>query len=229
MKNRFFLSLFLLFTQITLWAQMNVDSLQNVFNSVDKKIEERLEAGQSLAIYYLVSEPKKAMAYVNESLEIAEGEEFTEDRAYLKQIRGSVFFVVDDYPSALNDYFDAQKLYFLAGDTLSGVNVNSDISNIYNAVKENDKALEILVDFNAYHRKEDNRSYLANGLVNIAGIYEEVGDYEQALINCEEAIEIYKEDGDTEGVAYGNFVMGTIHESLDDYDKATQAFKLALD
>lgn len=202
-------------------ANINIDSLEQLLSNPKEKIETRLKAGKSLAIHYLVTDSKSGLRVTNEAIKLASNsKKYKPDLAYFLHLKATVYYITDDFPNALKNYFLAQKMYYAAGDSSGAYSVNSDLANVYDAVGEYTKAVELLEDFNQYQKERGNKRVLALGLVNLSGAYQEQGQLDKAFKKAQESLKLYDELKDSEGIAYSNSAIGSIYMEMGQFNEA---------
>lgn len=184
-----------------------------------EKADELFDAGKA----------KEASEYLEKCLETAgkEGDWYTR-LTLLNELMG-YYRSVSNFTQAWDYVNEALQIVatFQVEETLGGVTTHLNVANVYRAVGEADKAIEL------YHKVE--KIYLKEGLEadyrlgslynNISVAYIELGNLEEAFRYGEKAMELLKQipgSADEQATAYSNFAGALMQSKEPDFEKVDQ-------
>lgn len=133
---------------------------------------------------------------------------------------GINYMLISDFPTSLDRYLTAAKIYESLGAT--GIEYGSLLSNIgllYYRMEKIDLSLEYQKKALAIYRKTENQALIANGLTNMGNLYDEMKKPENAIENYKEAYDIMERIGNKKGMANALTNTGIAYYSLEEFNK----------
>lgn len=173
-------------------------------------------AGEAIA----VDDPRQALAYAAEALELAENLAYERGRGYALGISGFAHYMLSDHEPAGQLLFQAKEIMEQLGEeeglarSLSGLaSVQQSLGNYEQAFSYAFQSLKIL-------EKLDHQRGVAWCLNGIGTGYHEMGDYQKAIDYHLRSLEIFERIGEQVGEARALSGIGTIYQSLGDAELA---------
>ena len=150
-------------------------------------------------------------------------------RARARQLAdaGGIRFDLADYDIALKYFQESLAIMRETGDRQGEAAALNNISQVYEARGEYDKALEYLEQSLARRESSDRRGK-AVALINISQIYKARSDYDKTLDSLQQALAITNEVGDREGQAAALNSLATLSVDRGEDDKALDYLQEAL-
>lgn len=150
------------------------------------------------------------------------------DKAYVRTLMADLLYSIGRLDEALIHWKDAMQIVIQMGSKVAEQTILSNISQVYQAQGNYDKALGCLME--AQSLGESLNVISVNGAIsnNISLIYIARGDYKSALKELEKSLEIDIEMGDDVALCTRYMNTGGIYYKIGDYDKALNYMNRAL-
>lgn len=191
-----------------------------------KQADELFDAGKA----------KEASAYLEKCLETAgkEGDWYTR-LTLLNELMG-YYRSISNFDKAWEYVKEAIQIVitFQLEETLGGVTTYLNVANVYRAVGEPDKAIELYLKVEQTYLKEGlDADYRLGSLYNnISVAYIELGNLEEAFRYGEKALEMLKQipgSADEQATAYSNLAGALMQSEEPDFEKVDQYLGLAVE
>ena len=173
-------------------------------------------AGEGLA----VDDPRQALNYAAEALQLAETLSYERGRGYALGVSGFAHYMLSDHEQAGPLFFQAKEIMEELGEAeglarvLSGLaSVQQSLGNFEQAFSYAFQALKIL-------EKVGNQRGVGWCLNGIGTGYHEMGDYQKAIDYQLRSLEIFEKFDEKVGEARALCGIGTIYQSLGDAELA---------
>jgi class 3 adenylate cyclase len=171
---------------------------------------------------------KEALAYAEESVDVAIKAESKLEEATSRRNIGNVYRRLGAYAKSLEHYTRALTLNEEL-DNRSGVaRVTGNIGNVYNSRADYARALEYFTRALALHDELGERSGVALVTGNIGNVYQSLADYAKSLEYFTRALALHEELGNRSGVAHATGSIGVVYNRLTDYSQALEYFTRTL-
>lgn len=200
-----------IFLQVQLSFSQNnneVDSLLTVVKTAPDSIKANIYL--DLAVAYRTLNVGEAYEYALTGIQLADNKGYIQIKADGHNILGSIFTVLGDFEKANLQLHEALKLNELLGSKKGVANTSNSLGVLYfnqkdyqNALKYYQKAFA-LVDSTAYP------AGYATFSLNIGEVYQVVGDFKRAKPLLQNALQIFLEVQDFEGLAYSYGILARI-------------------
>ena len=165
----FFIALFIGFSSI---AQVNLDSLWNVWNDHSQADTNRLKAMYKIIIDgYIYSQPDSAFYFAQLQYNFAESVSNKKWMSNALNIQGASFYIKGDYAKAIYYYTKSIKIQEEIGNTQGITASLGNIGIIYNDQGDLVKAIEYFTKGLKIQKEIGDIDGLANSLNNIGVIY----------------------------------------------------------
>ncbi|MCF6242153.1 MAG: tetratricopeptide repeat protein [Bacteroidales bacterium] len=218
---------FIIFISISLSAQPNIDSLQNVLrNSQTDTAKTRILLDLSWRLKS--DDGNKAKEYANEALKLARKTNDTKSQATALKTIGIVNLFQGDYDKSEQFHKDALAL-FLALNYAKGISACYNNLGIIHELKgEFAKAVEQYKYSLEINKKINNQRGIASCYSNLGNIFQQRGNYRQSINYYLDALKIFEFINDTEsaGDIYNN--IGGLNEKLQETNTALKNYQKAL-
>ncbi|MFZ3144315.1 tetratricopeptide repeat protein [Psychrobacter glacincola] len=151
------------------------------------------------------------------------------DQAYIRTLMADLFFSIGRLDEALMHWKNAMQIVIQMNNKVAEQTILSNISQIYQAQGNYDKALDCLVE--AQSLRESLNFISDNGAIsnNISLIYIARGDYKKALEELEKALKIDAKTDDDVALSTRYINTGGIYYKTGEYDKALDYMNKALE
>lgn len=226
---------FIVFTTAIFSQNRVIDSLKIELENHEVKDTIRVNTLNHLAFRHYRNDPPKAIAYIEESLELANKLNVKKFIAHSYYIKAVIYTEQANFKIAKANYEKAIQLYTLLED-LPGLKKCNNALGVLNAYKGD---FELALK----HYKESLRISKQLGdriddgcLYNIGNVYSDIGDYSKALENFNQALEINKKEKDSVGIlnalnsiANVYYQQGNYPLSLDYHNQSLDIAKKAKD
>jgi tetratricopeptide (TPR) repeat protein len=202
-------------------AQVNLDSLWNVWNDKTQADTSRLKAMNKIAWYgYLFSKPDSAFYFAQLQYDFAESVNNKKWMANSLNIQGASFYLKGDYPKALDYYTRGLKINEEIGDKQGIADLLNNIGAINVQQGDYTKALDYYTRGLKINEEIGDKYGIASSLNNIGIIYYDQGYYAKAKDYYTKSLKIYKELGDKYGISGLLANIGIIYKIQGNYPKA---------
>ena len=207
------------FLSVSIHGQPLIDSLtkQVAFAQIDTV---KIQLYQRLAWELKYSEPLKATAYLDTALSIAKQGVPLKTLADVLYYKAIIFYLTDDYESALINCNTALKHYQETKYEYGQASIFNLQGLINNRIGDYETAIENYLESLALAMKGDNLYAISNPYHNIALIYKDINEYDKSLEYAKKAFEIRLELGDSAFVGQSYQTLGALYYHLTNYDTA---------
>nr|WP_299342195.1 tetratricopeptide repeat protein [Allomuricauda sp.] len=160
-----------------------------------------------------------AKQYLEESLSTSINLNYAHGQAISQGLLGACFEKQGDYLQALTHQKESLRLLEDLKD-VEGISVaNENIGSIYEDLAQYDLAREFFLK--SYEYVKDKKVWReANVLNNLADVYRKKGDYENALVFTNQALDIAKEIGDNHQLESAHKDLSKAYALMEDYESA---------
>ncbi|MCD6595662.1 tetratricopeptide repeat protein [bacterium] len=205
------------------FLQTKIDELLNQLESAEENTD-KVDILSRLSGALRNSDPKKAMQYAEEGLELAETLGFEKGIAECLNNIGIIHREQGDYSSALENYQKSLEIYMQLDNEQGISNCMASIGIIYWNQGNYSQALKYL--YKALESKENlgDKPGISKCFNNIGNIYWFQNNYSQALEYYHKSLKMKKELGDKEGISTSLNNIGVIYGIQGDYPHALEYF-----
>ncbi|MEZ4922177.1 MAG: tetratricopeptide repeat protein [Crocinitomicaceae bacterium] len=216
MNKYFYLLLLVLPFQLN--AQINKDSLFNVWEDASQADTNRLKALHVIAWdgYILFSQPDSAFFFAQLEYELAAK---TNDKKFMSDalnIQGTSFWMEGNYAKAIAYYTQCLKLYEEMGNKIGVATSLNNIGLIYKDQGDDIKAIEYFSEGLKIFEEIGNKRGMANPLNNLGLVYMESGNCDKAIDYFNQSIQISEELGNIQRVGGTLNNIGLIYQNQGD-------------
>lgn len=210
------------------FAQVNADSLWQLWTDPAQADTVRLKAIQTLAWSLMYSNPDSTALLARKELEFAQkvGNRKWEGKAY--NALGGTYHVKGNYPKALNEYQKALHALQESGDLKGVAAMYNNIGLIYREQGNNPKALEYYEKYLQIGEKLRDDDILSAAFNNLGTLYSDQGNYPRALEYYKKGLEFGEKLGDKYGIAIANNNIGSVYYNQKIYAVALEFYHKSL-
>ncbi|WP_168193936.1 tetratricopeptide repeat-containing sensor histidine kinase [Pontibacter sp. SGAir0037] len=169
---------------------------------------------------YRSSNPKEAIQYGNKAIEAAEKADDVKVLAKAINTTGAGFFMLGDFESAANKYYEALRLRESIGDSVGICLSYNNIGNIYISQHNYTKAEEYYNKALRLANHIKDKTSISRTLNNLGSSSLKQGAYEQALKYYKAALPLKEELEDKPGVIAALSNIGLIYSTAGNYQAA---------
>src|ERR1700749_4986895 len=199
-----------------LWSSFcfaqNKDSLWLGYNNKSQPDTVRLKALYDLANSYLDNNPYTSIVFAQLELQLAEKTNQTKYKAKALNLIGVLHKNKGLYPSALNYFLGALKLFEEVNDKRGIGNCYANLGNVYYEQKQYTKALLYYKKSLKARQDVGDKKRIASSYGDLGNVYSGMSDYESALKYHNIALKIRQEIGDKQGQGYCYNNMGVVYK-----------------
>jgi len=188
-----------------------LDSLRNLLKT-EKDDTNKVNTLNTLAYSLFSTVPDSTVLLALKASTLAKNIGWVKGEAKAYNNCGTGYFVLGNYPKALEYYLRALKIEEASGNRIQQANILGNIGNIYAEQSDYTKALDYELKSLKIEEKMGSKVGLANTLGSIGGIYMSTSDYPQSLKYYQKALKISEELGDKEVQATNLSNMGNIYQ-----------------
>ncbi len=220
---RYIVHIFFLLIPTIASAQVNVDSLLQIWNDESKRDTVRLEALKKVAgDGYLHTHPDSAYYYANILAEFSSNKGYPKYEADAINIQGTSYYHRGDLKEASKHFALSYQKRKDLGDKqgVAGSLNNFGLVSLRQGNFEEAKGY-YLESLTTYQGIQDSAG-IALSLNNIGSVYRNQGDYDSALEYYFKSLFIREKINDLSGVGFTNNNIGLIHMREGSYDSAVQ-------
>ncbi len=208
-------------------AISKVDSLKNIVNSrVNDTI--RIKALNDLSKEFVDNNPKLAVKYCFQGLQLASKINYKKGIADIINILAAIYFNKSKYEIALKMYNISAQLNKQLNNQPGAVISLNGIGNIYSIYGDYQKALEYYKEVIEISQKYDYKQNMAMGLNNIGIIYSKIGKPAEAIDNYQKALLIYDKLNNLSGKATILVNIANIYNDQNNFKQANFFYNEAL-
>lgn len=204
---------FILIVQYLNAQTVIIDSLKTELKAHQKKDTTRVNILNHLAFHHYRNDPPKAVAYIEESIKLANKlgvKKFTAHSHYIKAI---VYTEQANFSIAIPNYDKAIQFYTSLNDLKGIEKCKNALGVLYTYKGDYENALKCYEEAMAIAKKRKDENIVLTYLYNIGVIYSNKGDYDKALVVFNNALEQNKKEKDTVGIINNlNTIAGTYYE-----------------
>lgn len=180
-----------------------------------------------LAFSYFSKDLAASIEYLDEADEIADAIHFEKGKAKSIYIRGITEAIQSNFDQALSFYNEALSRY-------ENIGFKAGIAHCYNAMGiayKNTGELRKSVHRFAEAIKiqeEIGSKNLSAPLINLGAVYQDLGEFDEAILNLKKALAIAEADENEQRVAYSLNNLGTVYEKQGNYPLALEHYKQSM-
>ncbi|MCB0534018.1 MAG: tetratricopeptide repeat protein [Lewinellaceae bacterium] len=223
MQKKYALFFWLVLGAAGLTAQVNADSLWQMWHNSSLHDTTRLRALNTLAFSYANSKPDSARIVAELQLAFARGKKMVIWQARALNSMGLACRVQSDYPKAIQHYEESIRLLKQAGDRSNLASVYGNLADVYRIQSDLPKAIDYISKTLALAEATGDRKKAADAYVSIATMYYEYpGNEGKTLEYLNKARLVYESLKSEVGLTlvYGN--LSAVYLDREDYDKALE-------
>lgn len=225
-KLRLLLVLCVLTAALT--AQVNTDSLWQLWNDTQQPDTARLKAIQTLAWSLLYSNPDSTQTLALQELRLAEKTGNKRWQAKALNVIGATQNLKGEYVAALASYQKALNALPQTGEKRAYAAICNNMGLVYRNLGDNPKALEFYQKDLAIQEELGDMGGIANAYNNLGTIYGDLNNQEKALEYYLKSVPWQERLGDKHGTAIVYNNIGSVYNSLRRYDQALEYFRKSL-
>jgi len=228
---------FILLYRVELSAQAKkLDSLLTLIKTDREDTNKIKHLSAICKTYFVGDEYDKAMAYGNQSLELAKKLGYKKGIAQAYNYKGIIFDYQGNYPEALKNHFASLKIKEeikreYPNDIQNKKGIIASYNNlgiIYNLQEKYDEALRSHLSALKIRKEINDRLGMASSYNNIGATYMYQGNYPAALKSHIASLKISQEIDDKSGIANSYDNIGVIYDYMNNYSDAIKNYLLAL-
>jgi len=222
----FFITLFIGLNSI---AQVNLDSLWNVWNDKSRPDTIRLNAIRIIAWDgYLFSQPDSAFYFAQLQYDFAESTNKIKWMAQAINTQGISFAIKGDSEKALKYFEKSLEKFIELGNKKEIAGSYNNIGNIYKDQGNFTEALGYFEKSLVLFEEIGDKKGVAHRLSNIGLIFQEQGNYEQAIKYHKKSLKISDENGNQRGIAAAYNNIASNYKNTTQHKKALNYYRKAL-
>ncbi len=165
---------FLLLNTVLLIAGTKSDSLELVLQG-DIPDSTRIDVYNTLSFELKNSDPRKAVAYALDAIELSEKNGNPKEIARSQHTAGTIYYIQANYAEALKHYLEALKYREQTKDSVNMAKVYNNVALVHYQMGDRLKALQYHFSSIAIKQKRDDHSGLASSYGNVGNIYYDLG------------------------------------------------------
>lgn len=203
-------------------AQVNTDSLRQIWNDTGKPDTVRLEAMQWIVMNLLYSNPDSTYSLALEQLEFAR---VTNNRKWQARIAGTIgsyYYTKGAYTPALGFYQKGLAIMEQLGEKKSIAAFYGNIALIYRNQGDYAKSIDYNLRCLAIQEELGHKKGIATSFNNIGALYHDQQFNPKALEYFQKALAINQELNDQRGIALVYSNIGAVYTDLKDQSKALE-------
>jgi len=214
----FFIALFISFSSL---AQVNLDSLWNVWNDKTQVDTIHLKAMHKIAVDgYLYSKPDSAFYFAQLQYDLAESVNNKKQMSTALNTQGASFYYRGDYVKSIYYFTESLKIQEVIGNNKGIAQSLNNIGAINEVQGDLAKAIDNYTKSLIIKEEIGDKEGIAHALNNIGNIYFGQGNYAKAIDYYTRSLKIRKEIGAKNGIAYSLYNIGGVYKIQEDYAKA---------
>ena len=207
-------------------AQVNIDSLKNIWKNKTHHDTVRLNAIDHLIKEtYLYSQPDSAFHFSQQQYDFAKKNGFKKYMAHAKNSQGISLMYRGQYASANEYYLQSLSLYKEINDKKGVSNTLNGLGNNYKDQGDFTSALDCYNQSLSIREELGDKKGISASLNNIGVIYYKRGDYDKALDYHNRSLALKKEMGNKKGMAYSFINMGINYFEQGNYVSAIDYYR----
>jgi signal transduction histidine kinase len=170
---------------------------------------------------------EKSDDYANQSVSIAETENYSEGLAKAYWLKGVICRLRSNYESAFNHFEKSLALYTKLNDLNGKAKILNSIGNIYSDIGDFDKSIESLNQSLSLFRQINDEEFEAIVLANIGLLYQQIGNFDESLNYYLQSIQKYFS---RELIIPENLLnnIGVVFKNTGDFQTALEYFNKSL-
>ncbi len=208
--------------------QAEIDSLRQLIEQPGVDPTMQINALISLSWRIKSSEPDQALGFAKQALALSRELGIAERIARAMNNIGVIYWQKGDFPQALDNLFEAYRVYREENDSIGIARTHTNIGLIFSDQGHYDKALEYYLVARSIYEQLGSLNGLAPVLNNIGTVYQYQGDYFQAEAYHLQSLEIKETLEDRKGIAFSLNNLGLVRQHMGDHALALEYFTRAL-
>lgn len=138
------------------------------------------------------TDPVSALEHINQATELADDDDLLGD---IYDQKGRVHFALGELDEALNSFREAKRSKEQVGNETAAAGINNRVGVALFRLKRHQEALEVFLESAAFFEEAGDDVNLAMCHNNMAGIFADMGDFENAVRYNELALPVFQENG----------------------------------
>jgi len=228
LQKSLLLILLLILTNLAFAQNSVLDSLENELKTHLKKDTVRARHLISTSNYFTYNEPRKAMKYINEGLEIAKNKGWKKGTSLALNQKGTIYYTMADNLKALDLFLDALRISEDIKDRQLTISLHNNLANIYADMKDYDKALNNYNNCLQISAQLKDTVNQIKALNNIGNVYSETQQTGKSLIYFDKALVLAKALNNTFFLAAIINNKGLTYKRQKDYGNSLNYYNEAL-
>jgi tetratricopeptide (TPR) repeat protein len=209
-------------------TQNNVrDSLKQLLKH-SKEDTSRVLQLADLSFVYHESGPDTAMTLAMQALSLAERLGFEKGKAVSLNRIGNVFYVLGNYPKAMESNLQALKIYKKINYEKGVGSMIHNIGNIYSSQEDYRLALTYFLKAKTFDEKLNDYQGLSITNGNVTFVYRELKIYDSARLFAQQAYDIATRINYPRVICGALNQLGMIHFELSQYNSALEHYRLSI-
>ena len=208
--------------------QDEADTLTGILFEEEVTGRDRMDALMNLAWIIRSSDPRQALEYSLEALDMARLDDDRESEARLMANIGHLHWRLGDYHQSFDYLLQSRQLYESLGHTMGYARTLNHLGILFSGQGHYDNALEYYLMALGIYEDLDSVARIASVLNNIGIVYENQHDYERAIEYHRRAMDISDQLDNEQGIAFSLHNMGSVMLKQGDYEGAMASYEAAL-
>lgn len=210
-------------------VQAQTRSIDSIRARVDTQSDPvlRVQTMNDLAWELRHVEPMDAMKIAKDAYTMAVDAKYLEGQAWALRNIHVVHTVIGDYVGSIDPAWKSLKIFEELKDVNGLAAMYTNIGLVRRELGNKDEAREMFLA--ALAQKPTDRFQAANVRLNLGMIYTELRDWENALVNLQTAVDLFKAMGDELSVSIAYHNLGWLYDERGEYTEALDWYQKALD
>jgi tetratricopeptide (TPR) repeat protein/DNA-binding CsgD family transcriptional regulator len=209
--------------------------MSNVIEQLELELDSATDAAEQVRLLNLISEeyqftdPQQALAIAQRAVTVAVREKHRPGVAESYRNTGLGHFYIGNFKSALVFLNRSLRIFQELGDVRGEIRCLGSIASSYQELSDKRRTYETLQVARDLAEQCNTPSYTLLVLAKLGEFYAQIGDYPRSLDLFYQCLKAKEEaDPNNPGLAVEILNIGTIHQSMRNYEKAIQCYERAL-
>ncbi|MCZ7555116.1 MAG: tetratricopeptide repeat protein [Bacteroidia bacterium] len=172
-------------------------------------------------------EPMEAMKIAKEAYSMAVDAQYREGQAWALRNIHVIHTVIGDYPGSVDPAWKALKIFEELKDVNGLAAMYTNIGLVRRELGNSEEARDMFLS--ALAQKPTDPFQIANPRLNLGMIYIELRDWENALVNLQTVVDLFKKLNDELSVSIAYYNLGYLYDERGEYTEALDWYQKALD
>jgi len=208
-------------------AQMSDSIFMNQVDTIQsevKKIDLYLDYSKNLNY----SNPNRSFELAKTALDLANKAEYDKGKAEAFMRIGIYYIYHNDYPQALDNIFQAEKIANEIKDKELIAKCLMNLGNIYYDNRDFQSALNYFSKSLRIAKEISDQDVIAGCLTNFGNVYSDMGDFKLAVDNFQKALKLYVQVQDKQGISKSLFNIGNVYFYQENFTAALNYYEKSL-